>query len=87
MVDAADDLGRPARDLLRRPLSTFRLGIAGSAVTLADGNPLGAGLTAAGAPLGLRRQADPASAYTYLFQAQQHLSASTDTDRAAKKRQ
>ncbi len=39
------------------------------------GNLIGARLTAASALLGLRRQADPASAYTYLFQAQQHLSA------------
>ncbi len=75
LADAADELRRLARTSWRRPLATFGLGIAGSAVTLAYGNPIGAGLTAAGALLGLRRQADPASAYTYLFQAQQHLSA------------
>ena len=72
---AADELRRLARTSWRRPLATFGLGIAGSAVTLAYGNPIGAGLTAAAALLGLRRQADPGSAYTYLFQAQQHLSA------------
>ncbi len=71
----ADELRRLARTSWRRPLATFGLGIAESAVTLAYGNPIGAGLTAAGALLGLRRQANPASAYTYIFQAQQHLSA------------
>lgn len=75
LADAADELRRLARTSWRRPLATFGLGIAGSAVTLASGNALGAGLAAASALLGLRRQADPASAYTYLFQAQQHLPA------------
>ena len=75
LADAADELQRLARASWRRPLATFGLGIAGSAVTLAFGNPIGAGLTAAGALLGLRRQADPASAYTYLFRAQHSLSA------------
>ena len=73
LADAADEIRRLARRSWRRPLATFGLGIAGSAVTLAYGNPLGAGLTAAAALLGLHRQADPASAYTYLFQAQQRL--------------
>ena len=75
LADAAEELRRLARTSWRRPLATFGLAIAGSAVALTYGNPIGAGLTAAGALLGLRRQADPASAYTYLFQAQQHLSA------------
>ena len=75
LADAADELRRLARTSWRRPLATFGLGIAGSAVNLTYGNPIGAGLTATAALLGLRRQADPASAYTYLFQAQQHLSA------------
>ena len=75
LADAAGELQRLARASWRRPLATFGLGIAGSAVTLAFGNPIGAGLTAAGALLGLRRQADPASAYTYLFRAQHSLSA------------
>ena len=74
LADMADELRRLARASWRRPLATFGLGIAGSAVTLAFGNPIGAGISAAAALLGLRRQADPASAYTYLFQAQQHLS-------------
>jgi hypothetical protein len=75
LADAADALRRLARKAWRRPLATFGLGLAGSAVALGAGNPVGAGLTAAGALLGLRRQADPASAYTYLFQAQSSLSA------------
>jgi len=75
LADAADELRRLARTSWRRPLATFGLGIAGSAVTLASGNVIGAGLSAAGAVLGLRRQSDPASAYTYVLQAQQSLSA------------
>lgn len=74
LADSADQLRRLARTSWRRPLATFGLGIAGSAVTLAYGHLIGAGLSAAGALLGLRRQADPASAYTYLFRAQDHLS-------------
>jgi hypothetical protein len=75
LADTADQLRRLARTSWRRPLATFGLGIAGSAVTLAAGNPLGAGLAAASALLGLRRQADPASAYFYLFRVQDRLSA------------
>lgn len=73
LADTADQLRRLARTSWRRPLATFGLGIAGSAVTFATGNPLVAGITAAGALLGLRRQADPASAYSYLFRAEEHL--------------
>lgn len=75
LADTADQLRRLARTSWRRPLATFGLGIAGSATALVHGNPIGAGLSAAAALLGLRRQADPASAYTYLFQAQDRLSA------------
>lgn len=74
LADTADQLRRLARTSWQRPLATFGLGIAGSAVTLVHGNPVGAGLTTAGALLGLRRQADPASAYSYLYRAQDHLS-------------
>jgi hypothetical protein len=73
LADTADQLRRLARTSWRRPLATFGLGIAGSAVSLASGNLIGAGLGAAGALLGLHRQADPASVYTYLFRAQDHL--------------
>jgi hypothetical protein len=75
LADTADQLRRLARRAWRRPLATFGLGIAGSAVSIAHGNPVGAGLSAAAALLGLHRQSDPASAYAYLFQAQHQLSA------------
>jgi len=74
LADHADRLRRLARTAWRRPLASFGLGIAGSAVSLASGNPLPAGLSAAAAIVGLRRQADPASAYAYVFRAQEHLS-------------
>jgi hypothetical protein len=74
LADTADQLRRLARKSWQRPLASFGLGIAGSAVTLVSGNPVGAALGAASALLGLRRQADPASAYTYLFRAQDRLS-------------
>lgn len=74
LADAAHELRRVARKAWRRPLATFGLGIAGSAVALSAGNPVGAGLSAAGALLGLKRQADPASAFSYLFTAQASLS-------------
>ena len=73
LADTADQLRRLARKAWRRPLASFGIGIAGSAVSLASGNPLGAVLGVAGALLGLRRQADPASVYAYLFRAQDHL--------------
>jgi hypothetical protein len=44
LADAADQLRRLARKSWRRPLATFGLGIAGSAVSLAHGNVIGAGL-------------------------------------------
>lgn len=74
LADTADELRRLARTSWRRPLATFGLGIAGSAIAPGAGNPAGAALTAAGALLGVRRRADPASAYMYLFRAQEHLS-------------
>ncbi|MGB3441105.1 MAG: hypothetical protein WBA97_20340 [Actinophytocola sp.] len=74
LADTADQLRRLARKAWRRPLASFGLGIAGSAVSFVSGNLIGAGLGAASALLGLRRQADPASAYTYLFRAQDRLS-------------
>jgi hypothetical protein len=73
LADHADQLRRVARHAWRRPLATFGLGIAGSAVSATHGNLIGAGLSAAAAVIGLRRQADPASAYTYLFRAQDRL--------------
>jgi hypothetical protein len=76
LTDTADELRRLARKSWRRPLATFGLGIAGSAVAVAVGNPIGAALGAASALLGLRRQADPGSAHSYLFRAQDQLTRS-----------
>ena len=64
--NSAGTLTRPGGDRW----SSFGLGIGGSAVALAVGNPVGAGLAFASGLLGLKRQADPASGYTYLFQVQ-----------------
>lgn len=75
LADTADELRRLARKAWRRPLASFGLGIAGSAVVLHSGNPVGAGIGAVAALLGLQRRADPNSAYSYLFHAQEHLSA------------
>ena len=72
------ELRRLTRTAWRRPLASFGLGLAGSAVSLAHGNPIAAGLSAAAAVVGLRRQADPSSAYAYLFRAQAHPGALKD---------
>jgi len=50
LADAADQLSRLARTAWRRPLATFGLGIAGGALSLASGNPIGAGLAVPVAP-------------------------------------
>jgi hypothetical protein len=69
LSDSAAELGRHARKAWRRPMASFSLGIAGSAVAVATGNPVGAGIAFASGLLGLKRQADPASVYTYLLNA------------------
>jgi hypothetical protein len=74
LADAADELRRTARKAWNRPLATFGLGIAGSAVSLGTGSPIPAGISAGQALLGFKRSAEPGSAYSYLFQAQQQLS-------------
>jgi hypothetical protein len=70
LADAAAELARHARTAWRRPMASFGLGIAGSAVALATGNLVAAPIPFAGGLLGLKRQADPGSVYTYLFEAQ-----------------
>lgn len=67
LADAAAELNRHARRAWRRPMAGFSLGVGGAAVAIATGNPVGAGIAFAGGLLGLKRQADPASAYSYLF--------------------
>jgi hypothetical protein len=69
LADAAAELRKRARTEWRRPMASFALGVAGAGVTLSTGNPAPAVLSFASALLGLRRQADPSTAYTYLFSA------------------
>jgi hypothetical protein len=59
LADTADQLRRLARKSWRRPLASFGLGIAGSAVTLISGNPVGAALGAAGARSGFVAKPTP----------------------------
>lgn len=73
LADSAEALRTVARRAWNRPLAAFSLGITGSAVSIAVGNPAGAAVTVAGALLGLRREADPATAYSYLFKARDEL--------------
>lgn len=70
LADAAAELTKHARTAWRRPMASFSLGIGGAAVALVVGNVPGAGLAFASGLLGLKRQADPSSVYTYLFSAQ-----------------
>lgn len=74
LADAADGLRRFARESWRRPVASFGLGISGAAMAWSQGNPVGAGISALGGILGLKRQAEPGSAFTYLFAAQRKLS-------------
>jgi hypothetical protein len=75
LADSAEELRVKARKAWNRPLAAFGLGITGSAVSVAAGNPIGAAVAAAGALLGLRREADPATVYSYLFKVRDNLSA------------
>lgn len=70
LSDAASELSGHARRAWRRPMASFSLGVGGAAVAVTMGNPIGAGIAFASALLGLKRQADPGSVYTYLFSAQ-----------------
>jgi hypothetical protein len=74
IADHAHSLRRLSRKAWNRPLAGFGLGIGGSAVNLFAGNLPGAILAGAGGLLGLKRQADPGSAYGYLFGVQQQWS-------------
>jgi hypothetical protein len=71
LADAANALNKHARTAWRRPMASFSLGIGGAAVGIATGNPVGAGIAFASGLLGLKRQAEPASVYSYLFAAEQ----------------
>ncbi|MEW1950823.1 hypothetical protein AB0280_16420 [Pseudarthrobacter sp902506025] len=73
LADAADDLRSFARKSWQRPLTSFGLGMSAAAIAWSQGNQLGAGISALGGILGLKRQAEPGSAFTYLFHAQRQL--------------
>jgi hypothetical protein len=74
LVDIADNLLQTSRKAWKRPTLALTLGIAGAAVSLASGNPIPAGIAFASALVGFKRQADPGSAYSYLFKARDTLS-------------
>jgi hypothetical protein len=74
LADAADNLLRTSRKAWKRPLLLMGLGIAGSAVSFAAGNLPAAGISALSALVGFKRQADPGSAHSYLFEARKELS-------------
>jgi len=74
IADEADRLRRLSRRSMRRPLATFGLGLAGGALNLAMGNPIGAGIAFGSGFLGLQRRSDAGSAYSYLFTIQDRLS-------------
>jgi len=61
-------------------MASFSLGIAGVAVALSVGNLPGAAIAAAGGLLGIKRQADPGTAYAYLFNAERDLAAYPSKD-------
>lgn len=67
LIDTAYELRRLSRKAWRRPMASFGLGIAGASVALAAGNLPGAALAAGGGLLGLKRAADPGTAYAYLY--------------------
>jgi hypothetical protein len=73
LADAAADLLRASRKAWKRPLLALGLGIAGSAVSFATGNPVAAAIAAASAGVAFKPQPVPSSAYTYLFQSQEQF--------------
>ena len=73
LADAADDLRSFARKSWQRSVASFGLGMSAAAIAWSQGNQLGAGISALGGILGLKRQAEPGSAFTYLFDAQRRL--------------
>jgi hypothetical protein len=68
--DEASRLRSAASSAWRKRAGSLVLGVAGSAVSIATGSPIGGGIAAASALFGLTRQADTGSAYSYILQAQ-----------------
>ena len=71
--DMASDLRKKSRKAWRKPAS-FGLGLAGAAVSLAHGNPIGAALSVGAGILGYKSEMpQPTGAYSYLFTAQRRF--------------
>jgi len=71
--DMASDLRNRSRKAWRTPAS-FGLGLAGAAVSLAHGNPVGAALSVGAGILGYQSAIPkPTGAYSYLFNAQRRF--------------
>jgi hypothetical protein len=71
--DMASDLRKKSRKAWRKPAS-FGLGLAGAAVSLAHGNPIGAALSVGAGILGYKSEMPrPTGAYSYLFTAQRRF--------------
>lgn len=77
LADAAASLLRTSRTAWNRPLLSVGLGIAGSAVSLSAGNVPAAVISALSALVGLKRQADPDSAYSYLLRVDREVTGRT----------
>lgn len=71
--EMASDLRKKSRKAWRKPAS-FGLGLAGAAVSLASGNPIGAALSVGAGILGYQSTTPkPTGTYSYLFRAQRHF--------------
>lgn len=71
--DMASDLRKRSRKAWRKPASAG-LGLAGAAVSLVNGNPLGASLSVGAGILGYQSAIPmPTGAYSYLFSAQRRF--------------
>ena len=75
LEDAAHDIRRATRQALRRNRPPLAMGIAGSAWSLAAGDPVGLALSALGTGWGVfeSRQDTTVTAYSYLFSVQRNL--------------
>ena len=69
IADSAHDLQRSTRNAIGKNLSSWSLGIAGSAWSIASGDPIGMALAVAGLLPNLVGGDDAVSAYSYMFAA------------------
>jgi PAS domain S-box-containing protein len=73
LTDAADQLRRLARQSWGTSLAQFVLGVGGAASSAISGNIAGTALSVADTVLGIRRQTDPGTAFTYLYRVNKHF--------------